>query len=94
MASKWIAPDGTVWIALAAEPHTHHRVARRWFSNRQDEELAFCRATRLGSWQAVYEQARHGRRGHESRRDVASISHPATGPPNRLRGRTEWTARL
>ena len=37
MASKWTAPDGNVWIALASEPHTHHRVARRWFRNRQDK---------------------------------------------------------
>jgi|GEM_PF-5589001 len=38
-------PDVNVWIALAAELHTHHRVARHWFSNLQDEKLAFCRIT-------------------------------------------------
>jgi uncharacterized protein len=41
-------PDVNVWIALAAELHTHHRVARHWFSNLQDEKLAFCRITQLG----------------------------------------------
>jgi predicted nucleic acid-binding protein len=40
--------DVNVWIALAAERHTHHRVARHWFSNLQDEKLAFCRLTQLG----------------------------------------------
>jgi toxin-antitoxin system PIN domain toxin len=41
-------PDVNVWIALAAERHTHHRVARHWFSHLQDEKLAFCRITQLG----------------------------------------------
>jgi toxin-antitoxin system PIN domain toxin len=40
--------DVNVRIALAAERHTHHRVARQWFSNLQDEKLAFCRLTQLG----------------------------------------------
>jgi toxin-antitoxin system PIN domain toxin len=41
-------PDVNVWIALAAERHTHHRAARHWFSNLQGEKLAFCRLTQLG----------------------------------------------
>src|ERR1039458_3656345 len=41
-------PDVNVWIALAAERHTHHQVARHWFSNLPDEKLAFCRLTQLG----------------------------------------------
>src|ERR1039457_2484784 len=41
-------PDVNVWIALAAGRHTHHRVARHWFSNLSDEKLAFCRVTQLG----------------------------------------------
>jgi len=41
-------PDVNVWIALAAERHTLHRAARHWFSNLQDEKLAFCRLTQLG----------------------------------------------
>jgi toxin-antitoxin system PIN domain toxin len=41
-------PDVNVWIALAAERHTLHRPARHWFSNLQDEKLAFCRLTQLG----------------------------------------------
>ena len=41
-------PDVNVWIALAAERHTVHRAARHWFSNLQDEKLAFCRLTQLG----------------------------------------------
>jgi toxin-antitoxin system PIN domain toxin len=41
-------PDVNVWIALAAERHTHHPVARRWFDGLQDEKLAFCRLTQLG----------------------------------------------
>jgi len=41
-------PDVNVWIALAAERHTLHGKARHWFSNLQDEKLAFCRLTQLG----------------------------------------------
>jgi uncharacterized protein len=41
-------PDVNVWIALAAEKHTHHRAARHWFTSLQDEKLAFCRFTQLG----------------------------------------------
>ena len=41
-------PDVNLWIALAAERHTLHRAARRWFSNLQDEKFAFCRLTQLG----------------------------------------------
>jgi uncharacterized protein len=41
-------PDVNVWITLAAERHTLHRAARHWFSNLQDEKLAFCRLTQLG----------------------------------------------
>lgn len=41
-------PDVNVWIALAAERHTHHRTARDWFSNVKDDKLAFCRLTQLG----------------------------------------------
>jgi toxin-antitoxin system PIN domain toxin len=41
-------PDVNVWIALAAERHTHHHEARHWFSNLQDDKLVFCRLTQLG----------------------------------------------
>jgi toxin-antitoxin system PIN domain toxin len=41
-------PDVNVWIALAAEQHTHHRFARQWFANLRDAKLAFCRVTQLG----------------------------------------------
>jgi uncharacterized protein len=41
-------PDVNIWIALAAERHTHHRIARHWFSDLRDEKLAFCRITQLG----------------------------------------------
>ncbi len=40
--------DVNVWIDLAAERHTLHRAARHWFSNLQDQKLAFCRLTQLG----------------------------------------------
>jgi toxin-antitoxin system PIN domain toxin len=41
-------PDVNVWIALAAERHTHHGAARHWFSSLQDEKLTFCCLTQLG----------------------------------------------
>jgi toxin-antitoxin system PIN domain toxin len=43
----WL-PDVSVWIALAAERHTFHPTARRWFSGLRDERLTFCRVSQLG----------------------------------------------
>lgn len=40
--------DVNVWIALSAERHVHHRIARQWFSDVRNEKLAFCRITQLG----------------------------------------------
>jgi uncharacterized protein len=41
-------PDVNVWVALAAERHVHHHIARLWFGNLQDGDLAFCRVTQMG----------------------------------------------
>jgi predicted nucleic acid-binding protein len=36
-------PDVNVWIALAAERHIFHPVARLWFGTLKEDKLAFCR---------------------------------------------------
>jgi toxin-antitoxin system PIN domain toxin len=41
-------PDVNIWIALAAERHSHHGAAERWFKNLRDQKLVFCRTTQLG----------------------------------------------
>jgi len=41
-------PDVNVWIALAADQHIHHNVAKRWFTGIQDDQVLFCRITQLG----------------------------------------------
>ena len=41
-------PDINVWIALAAEKHIHHQVAKRWFTGIETDEVLFCRITQLG----------------------------------------------
>ncbi len=41
-------PDVNVWIALAADKHIHHSVAKRWFTNIQADQVLFCRITQLG----------------------------------------------
>ena len=41
-------PDVNVWVALAAERHVHHSIARLWFGSLQDEDVAFCRLTQMG----------------------------------------------
>jgi uncharacterized protein len=41
-------PDINVWIALAAEKHIHHKVAKRWFTGIETDQLLFCRITQLG----------------------------------------------
>ena len=41
-------PDVNVWIALAADKHIHHSVAKHWFTNIQADQVLFCRITQLG----------------------------------------------
>jgi toxin-antitoxin system PIN domain toxin len=41
-------PDVNVWIAVAAEQHIHHTVAKRCFTNIQTDQVLFCRITQLG----------------------------------------------
>ena len=41
-------PDVNVWIALAADKHIHHPLARSWFAGLREEKLWFCRLTQLG----------------------------------------------
>jgi toxin-antitoxin system PIN domain toxin len=41
-------PDVNVWIALAADKHIHHNVARHWFTGIQADQVLFCRITQLG----------------------------------------------
>lgn len=41
-------PDVNVWIALAAEQHSLHSAARRWFLDLSDERPVFCRITQSG----------------------------------------------
>jgi predicted nucleic acid-binding protein len=41
-------PDVNVRIALAAERHKHHSMARQWFIGLRDADLAFCRVTQMG----------------------------------------------
>jgi uncharacterized protein len=40
--------DVNFWIALAAEQHVHHGIARNWFISARAEGVAFCRITQLG----------------------------------------------
>jgi toxin-antitoxin system PIN domain toxin len=38
--------DSSLWVALALEPHLHHKVARRWLEGvEQARSVLFCRAT-------------------------------------------------
>jgi toxin-antitoxin system PIN domain toxin len=41
-------PDVNVWLALIAEGHRHHAVARTWFSQQTGDSVAFCRITHVG----------------------------------------------
>jgi toxin-antitoxin system PIN domain toxin len=41
-------PDVNLWIALAAEGHVHHAVARGWFATQPEASVAFCRITQMG----------------------------------------------
>jgi toxin-antitoxin system PIN domain toxin len=46
--SKIYLPDINVWLAIAADGHTHHRDAVSWFDTAAPGEAAFCRITQMG----------------------------------------------
>ena len=48
LRSKICLTDVNVWLALVAERHQHHVVAREWFSSLDEEEAVFCRITQMG----------------------------------------------
>jgi toxin-antitoxin system PIN domain toxin len=41
-------PDVNVWVALAVAEHVHHRAAKAWFDEVQDDSISFCRVTQMG----------------------------------------------
>jgi toxin-antitoxin system PIN domain toxin len=41
-------PDVNVWIAIAAEGHVDHPIAREWFLSQPAEAVAFCRISQMG----------------------------------------------
>ena len=83
-------PDVNVWIALAAERHTHHHAARRWFGNLQNEKLAFCRLTQMGFLRLLTNRHVMQEEVMTPGRSVAGLSRPAIGPANRL----AWQSRM
>jgi toxin-antitoxin system PIN domain toxin len=46
--SKISLTDVNIWLALVAEGHAHHRVAREWFLSLGDREAVFCRVSQMG----------------------------------------------
>ena len=46
--SKTYLPDINFWLALVADSHQFHPVARSWFESEADAPLAFCRVTQMG----------------------------------------------
>lgn len=39
--------DANVWLALAADGHSHHSAAKTWFHAQADQSCAICRITQL-----------------------------------------------
>ncbi|MBI4323888.1 MAG: PIN domain-containing protein [Chloroflexi bacterium] len=39
--------DANVWLAFAADGHTHHAQAREWLNAQADESCAVCRVTQM-----------------------------------------------
>lgn len=47
--SSPLFPDVNVWVALTAERHSHHRIAKRWYDAQPASgTFVFCRQTQLG----------------------------------------------
>lgn len=40
--------DINVWLATAFEAHEHHKEAKRWFEQAEDNSCCFCRSTQSG----------------------------------------------
>ena len=40
-------PDVNIWVAIAADRHTHHRLAKAWFDS-TNEEIVLSRITQMG----------------------------------------------
>lgn len=47
MASSVDLLDANVWLALAVEAHTHHRLAKTYWENDAAPTAAFCRLTQM-----------------------------------------------
>lgn len=39
--------DANVWLAIAADGHTHHAIATRWFDGQGNSTCALCRVTQM-----------------------------------------------
>ena len=39
--------DVNLWVAIVWASHAHHRIAKNWF-DQEDDELVFCRVTQMG----------------------------------------------
>jgi len=47
--SSPLFPDINVWVALTAERHSHHTIAKQWYEGQPvSERFVFCRQTQLG----------------------------------------------
>ena len=46
--SKICLTDVNTWLALLAEGHLHHRVAREWFLSLGERQAVFCRVSQMG----------------------------------------------
>jgi len=47
--SSPLFPDVNVWVALTAERHSHHAIAKQWYDGQSSAEtFVFCRQTQLG----------------------------------------------
>jgi toxin-antitoxin system PIN domain toxin len=46
--SKICLTDVNTWLALVAEGHVYHRLARDWFSSLGEREAVFCRVSQMG----------------------------------------------
>jgi toxin-antitoxin system PIN domain toxin len=48
LTSKICLTDVNTWLALVAEGHVHHRVAREWFLSLGERQAVFCRVSQMG----------------------------------------------
>ena len=72
-------PDVNVWVAANWAQHEHHRIAKRWFDQANDE-IAFCRVTQMSLLRLITNPSATDREALSRRQAWDLVEHLMTDP--------------